>query len=53
MLARRLLDAADAQALESIAGELAARALDGTVTPSGVDTGASALLRAYRSERRR
>lgn len=53
LLARRLLDAADAQALESIAGELAARALEGTVTPSGVDTGATALLRAYRSERRR
>jgi hypothetical protein len=53
LLARRLLDADDAQALESIAGELAARALEGTVTPSGVDTGTSALVRAYRSERRR
>jgi hypothetical protein len=52
LLARRLLDADDAPALESIAGELAARALEGTVTPSGVGTGASAVLRAYRSERR-
>ena len=52
-LARRLLAATDEQALASIAGELATRALEGTVTPTRIDTGASALMRAYRSEQRR
>lgn len=53
LLARRLLEAADERALESIAEELASRALAGTVPPTRIDSGASALVRAYRSERRR
>ena len=53
LLAQRLLDAADEHALESIAEDLASRSLEGTVTPTRIDTDASALMRAYRSEPRR
>jgi hypothetical protein len=53
LLARRFLEATDAQALQSIAGDLAAHALEGTVIPTGIDTRAPALVRAYRSEHRR
>ena len=53
LLARRMLEAADAQALEAIAEDLAARALEGLVVPTGIDSDASALVKAYRSEHRR